>query len=279
VHPPTNTPRFPRGWSAETACRLEATAPKPGNVHPAAEFPDLRYDELVAAGRAIGPAIELACERPLGETILEAVTASRAVTRSNANLGIVLAIAPLAAVNDGEDAAAGIDRVLGSLTGDDGKNVWRAISIAKPGGLGTAASHDLAGPPPCDLLAAMREAAGRDGIARLWATGYRELFDEVVPDLEREHASRGRIDDAIVLAYLRLLSRRPDTLVARKHGEAEARRVSEMAARVLEGDEAGLTNRIEAFDRTLRSPPRRNPGTSADFLAAALYILLREGRL
>jgi triphosphoribosyl-dephospho-CoA synthase len=279
VHPATNTPCFPRGWSAETACRLEATAPKPGNVHPAAEFPDLRYDELVAAGRAIAPAIDLAWERPLGETILEAVKASRAVTRSNANLGIVLAIAPLAAVGDGEDAAHGIERVLGSLTADDARHVWQAIAVARPGGLGTAASHDLAGPPPRDLLAAMREAAGRDGIARLWATGYRELFDEVVPDLEREYASRGRIDDAIVLSYLQLLARRPDTLVARKHGDAEARRVSAMAAATLEGDECGLAGRIDAFDRSLRTPPHRNPGTSADFLAAALYILLREGRL
>jgi triphosphoribosyl-dephospho-CoA synthetase len=52
-----------------------------------------------------------------------------------------------------------------------------------------------------------------------------------------------------------------------------------MAAAALEGDECGLAGRIDAFDRSLRTPPHRNPGTSADFLAAALYILLREGRL
>jgi triphosphoribosyl-dephospho-CoA synthetase len=34
-----------------------------------------------------------------------------------------------------------------------------------------------------------------------------------------------------------------------------------------------------AFDRALRVPRRVNPGTTADLLAAALYILLREERI
>ena len=39
-----------RGWCAAGASILEASAPKPGNVHPAAAFDDLTHAELVAAG-------------------------------------------------------------------------------------------------------------------------------------------------------------------------------------------------------------------------------------
>jgi triphosphoribosyl-dephospho-CoA synthetase len=36
---------------------------------------------------------------------------------------------------------------------------------------------------------------------------------------------------------------------------------------------------IPDFDRFLRSPRRLNPGSTADLTAAALYILVRDGRL
>ena len=36
---------------------------------------------------------------------------------------------------------------------------------------------------------------------------------------------------------------------------------------------------IADFDASLRAPRRLNPGTTADLVAAALYILLRDGRL
>jgi len=118
---------------------------------------------LVAAGRAIAPAIEAAPSQPLGRTILAAVSASRCVTRSNANLGIILAIAPLASVPGAEagrpfrpdDVAA----VLTRLTHEDAADTWKAIALAAPGGMGRRGRWDLAGPPPDDLLAAMSAAA------------------------------------------------------------------------------------------------------------------------
>ena len=271
-----------RGWSAAVASILEASAPKPGNVHPAAAFPDLSYADLVAAGLAIAPAVEDAPRATLGQTILNAVSAARSATRSNANLGIVLAIAPLAAVPD-DAAGAPPDRgrlvasvvdVLGRLTAADAADVWRAIALASPGGMGSAPRHDLAGPPPDDLLEAMRVAAPGDAIARLWTEGYQPLLDGLVADLESEFATGRPVSDAIVTAFLRQLAREPDSLIARKYGPdvaaAVSRRAGQVTARaLLPGD----------FDRFLRAPRRLNPGTTADLTAAALYILLREGRL
>jgi len=273
---------------------LEASAAKPGNVHPAAEFPDLTHMELVAAGLAIAPAMERAAEMPLGQTVLAAVRAARSVTRSNANLGIVLAIAPLAAVPDAPAAPApaapataapataapataapaAVAAVLARLTPADAADVWQAIRLSQPGGLGESPQHDLAGPAPADLLAAMRLAAPRDAIARLWTDGYQSLHAGLVADLLAAIDHGLPLHDAIVDAFLAQLAREPDSLIARKHGLPVALEVSGHAAAARAAPQT-----IPAFDRFLRSPRRLNPGTTADLTAAALYILIRDGRL
>ena len=259
-----------RGWCAAAACILEATVAKPGNVHPGASFPDLDCDELCAAGVAIAPALEAAPTTRLGLTVRRAVAASRGVTRSNANLGIVLALAPLAAADGGDEEA-----VFARLDDADAADVWAAIAVAAPGGLGTAAADDLAGPSPPDLRGAMRRAAAWDRIAALWTDGYAPLRSGLAADLERELAAGATLADAIARGFLRQLVREPDTLVARRHGPEMAADVSRRAAEVLA---AGPRWReaAAAFDAGLRRPRRINPGTTADLVAAALYILLRE---
>jgi len=272
-----------RGWCAAEACRLEATAEKPGNVHPGASFPDLDHAELVAAGRAIAPAIEAAPSRHLGGTILAAVTASRRVTRSNANLGIILAIAPLASVPGAEAGRpfrpADVAAILARLTPRDAADTWEAIALAAPGGMGRRGRWDLAGPPPDDLLAAMAVAAPHDRIARLWVEGWGPLEDGLVADLVAELGEGRPLGEGIVLGFLKQLAREPDTLVARRHGPEVAAAVSRRAAAVLRCPGASWREAAANFDRSLRHPRRVNPGTTADLCAAALYILLRDGRL
>jgi len=278
-----------RGWCAAVASILEASAPKPGNVHPGAAFVDLSHADLVAAGIAIAAPLEDAATRPLGGTILAAVSAARAVAPSNANLGIVLAIAPLAAVPDPPVCDAGpwhgaaplrprpddVAAVLARLTPADAADVWEAIRLAAPGGLGSSPRHDLAGPPPTDLLEAMRLAAARDAVARLWAEGYAPLHDGLVADITAALDAGTPLDDAIVGAFLAQLAREPDSLIARRHGPAVAADVSRRAAAV----RGAGPDALAAFDASLRRPRRVNPGTTADLTAAALYILLRSGRL
>ncbi len=276
-------PPWGRGWCTALACSLEASAPKPGNVYPGANFDDLSYDELIRASAAIAPVMQRAAGQPLGRTILDAVTASRRVTRSNANLGIVLAIAPIAAVSDDAIAATpfrpeSIAAVLATLSPADATSVWRAIALAQPGGMGGRDTWDVAGPAPDHLLAAMHAAATYDQIAHLWAHGYQTLCNGLVRDLLEELHAGHTLGDAIVRSHLRQLAREPDSLIARKHGLECAADVSARAACVL----AQTDNWREAtadFDRHLRWPVRLNPGTTADLLAAGLYILLIDGRL
>ena len=91
------------------------------------------------------------------------------------------------------------------------------------------------------------------------------------------------LSEAIVNAFLRLLADFPDSLICRKCGQAVARHVSTHAAAVLaqgEPGEAAYENALQEFDFSLRvDGHRRNPGTSADVIAAALFVLLRERRL
>lgn len=281
--PADDPPRGGRGWCVAEACRLEATAQKPGNVHPGASFPDLDHAELVAAGRAIAPAIDAAPGSPLGRTILAAVRASRRVTRSNANLGIVLAVAPLASV-PGDDGGRPfrpdeVAAVLARLTPEDAADTWHAIALAAPGGMGRRGRWDLAGPPPDDLLAAMAAAAPHDRIARLWTEGYGPLADGLVLDLLGEIAAGHTLGEAIVRGFLRQLAREHDTLVARRHGAEVAAEVSRRAAAVIARPGDSWREAAADLDRSLRRPLRINPGTTADLCAAALYILLRDGRL
>src|SRR3954464_731850 len=93
----------PTGLCAQIACVLEATARKPGNVHRFADFDDLTHLDFLLSATAIAPVMDEAPRRRAGETVLEAVQATRRVTATNTNLGIVLLLAPLASVSPGED--------------------------------------------------------------------------------------------------------------------------------------------------------------------------------
>src|SRR5438128_9084707 len=86
----------------QLACIWEATARKPGNVHRFRDFADTTYLDFVHSAIAIAPVLGSATERCLGATVLEAIRATRSLTRTNTNLGIVLLLAPLAAVPNNE---------------------------------------------------------------------------------------------------------------------------------------------------------------------------------
>src|SRR5689334_5869820 len=103
----------------ELACLIEATARKPGNVHPGASFDDLTYDDFVAAARISAPILAQAKDLGVGRTVLEAVKATVAETGTNVNLGICLLIAPLAAAPQDQSLKSGVPSILHRLTVDD----------------------------------------------------------------------------------------------------------------------------------------------------------------
>src|SRR5207302_384138 len=89
---------LPTGLCAQLACIWEATARKPGNVHRYRDFSDCGYLDFLLSAAAVAPILEKAGERRVGATVLAGVHATRSVVITNTNLGILLLLAPLAAV-------------------------------------------------------------------------------------------------------------------------------------------------------------------------------------
>ncbi len=269
------------GQCATLACIFEATAPKPGNVHRGADFEDASYPDFVIAASVIGPAMDAAVDVPLGQTILAAVEATRRTVATNTNLGTILLIAPLAKVPRAVPLDVGIGDVLGRLTPVDAHDVYQAILLANPGGLGRVDSADVAGPPPEDLLAAMRLAADRDMVARQYAEGFRHVLTVVVPRITRAIESGLSLSETIVHVHLELMSQFPDSLIARRRGIETAQKAAAMAGAVLSSGRAGdeaYERRLADLDFWLRADGhRRNPGTTADLIAAGLFVSLRDG--
>ena len=120
-----------------------------------------------------------------------AIEATRQVVATNTNLGMVLLLAPLAAVPFGIDLRTGVEDVLVATTVADSSAVYRAIRLAQPGGMGSVAEQDIAEEPTLPLRAVMALAADRDLVARQYADGFREVFDGALPALRKVlHAGR-----------------------------------------------------------------------------------------
>jgi triphosphoribosyl-dephospho-CoA synthase len=263
------------GLAAQIACILEATARKPGNVHRLADFPgDAHYLDFLLSAAAISPVFETSPRIGLAATVYEAVAATRRVVATNTNLGMILLMAPLAAVPDGMPLREGVAEILGRTTVDDARVVYRAIRLANPGGLLEVPEQDIAIEPTIPLLQAMRLAEDRDLVARQYARGYADLFDLALPTLVSAVEWGTELESAIVSAYLLLLAARPDTLIARKRGRAVAEEASRRA------QEAMVTRDFDAFDAWLRGDGHaRNPGATADLIAATLFVALRDGTI
>jgi triphosphoribosyl-dephospho-CoA synthase len=270
--------------AATLACALEACAEKVGNVTPTRGFRDARFDDFALSAQALGAAVADAAPGRVGRAVYRAVAATGQVAPSNTNLGMALLFAPLAAAaraGGGAGLRRRLARVLRGLSVEDARWAYRAIRLARPGGLGRSAVADVARAPAMTLGEAMRLAAGRDAVAAEYARGFPVTFDLALADLRRALARGLSLLDAIVQAHLELLARLPDTLIARKAGAAAAAAVSVRARAVVRaGGVASPRGRaaVRRLDRALRRGGNRlNPGTTADLVAAALFVWLLEG--
>ncbi len=261
------------------ACRLEVLARKPGNVHPQASFDDMTCDDLLRSAELVAPILAATAELGLGAAIFEAVRTTYAVLEKNTNLGIILLLAPLAAVRTGS-LAQGVAQVLAASTVEDARFVYRAIRLANPGGIGRVEAADVLTEPTASLTQVMRLAAERDRVAAQYAGEFRDVFELAVPALLRYSRRTGDWEQSIVGLHLTLMARWPDTLIARKCGNRVAVESARRASAVLDAgwpETDSSETALKEFDEWLRGDGhRRNPGTTADLVAATIYIALRE---
>ncbi len=271
------------GDAAQLACLLEASASKPGNVSRYRDFNNTSFEDFLISAIAIGRAIRRAQWVSVGETIWKAIYDTQRLVGSNTNLGIVLLLAPLAKAYGHGVWRKRLAKVLAELTIDDARQVYQAIRLAAPGGLGQVEEGDVAEEPQITLGEAMALARDRDTIAREYATDFTVTFELACPTLRQYWKDKVDFSKVIVQTYLTILAEIPDTLIVRKNSPAVAEEVSQRAREaILAGGVFSSKGRrqIEELDRFLRDETHHlNPGTTADLVTAALFVMIAEGGL
>jgi len=296
------------------AVLLEVSAyPKPGNVHRTADFEETMYEHFLASAVALAPCFRDAAqngvfvgqgkispdELGMGKLIKETVGHVKSWQRGgNTVLGTIILLMPMA-------SAAGITltkepfsvsrlrkhimRVVESTTPIDAINVYNAISIAKPGGLGKAPKLDVTDMTSrqkilednVSLFDVFRISTSWDSISSEWVTNYSITFDLGYPYFLGMLEETSDVNIATVHTFLKILSEIPDTLIARKSGSAKAQEISNRAKQILEA--GALTTRkgkeqLLQFDDRLRDAKHRlNPGTTADLTVAVLAVAALNG--
>jgi triphosphoribosyl-dephospho-CoA synthase len=266
----------------ERACTDEVMAPKAGNVHPGVGFSNLNWRDFVDSARIVAPILAHTRTLGVGQAIYDSVKATRDRLNTNTNLGIILLLAPMAWAASAKNFRTGVTHCLHSLTENDSRLIYQAIAYAKPGGLGKAEQADVTdqsrGQPTIPILTAMGMAKDRDLIARQYANGFADVFDKAAAWI-REEAPRFNGDRllAIVAAHVRLMSALPDTLIQRKLGIDAMRQAARQAQVVQELGGLLTPAGRKAFadlDNWLRADGhKRNPGATADLIAAGLFVI------
>ena len=319
--------------SAQLAAVLEASGwPKPGNIHRTINHPDARYEHFLAGSIALGSSVEEAALKGFaaakGRLSISKIGVGRLVKKAvrdiaeshnggNTHLGVCLLFIPLAAaaaktyVERGDISLNGlrksVDEIMRSTTPADAAEVYEAIMlVGSPRGLGRVEDNRV--PDLYDkqarrrileegisLFDVMKESSFYDTIASELVTGMEISFEIGYKELVDTFKNTCDINIATVHAFLRILSKVPDTFIARKIGlkkVSDVKRavrigmneiawISEMAERAL--NLGGLTTTegtsfLWEFDRKLQNLGKDyNPGTTADLTATSLMIALLSG--
>lgn len=296
------------GRIATLACVLEVTAPKPGNVHRGADFEDVTFSDFLISAVAVGEVFDQP-DLSVGQYVLQSVRQTEAFVGTNTNLGIVLLLSPLVAA-----VGLGIERGQKQLTSElvaeclravtpaDGRKIFEAIALAKPGGLGDASKFDVKTKQgEVDLMAAMELAADRDLIAKQYTCGLADVFGVGQRLLSQGRSLFADLNSAIVYAHVAWMAHQPDSLIVRKLGLPVAQQAMQRAQKILDAisdtdayrgvlqgkpsclDEASVEQFwrwVADLDFWLRSDGhRRNPGATADLIAATLFVAIYNGEL
>ncbi len=288
VRPP---PERSLARDGQLALLLEVTGtPKPGNVDRAHDHDDLRFEHFVTGAVGALPGLRLAAgsdgERDgddranVGNAFERAVAGMSQQAGGNTQFGALLAVVPLVrAAADGDLSPAGVEAVATATTVEDAADFYRAfehVDVAvedPPDGMEPLDVRRGAAAVPAlrerglTLFDVMERSADRDGLAREWVGGFERSFHAA----DRLRDTEGPVPDRAARVFLELLADEPDTFVAVNHGEATAERVTAQAADALDGERDPWALADELVAEGV------NPGTTADLVAAGLFVALRRG--
>ena len=257
----------------------DVNALKPGNVGRHGAGHGMDCADFIKSAQVVTPIL---CNQRLGlgKRILSSVEATLGAVHCNTNLGMVLLIAPIIRVfeqlvspGDFQDL---IKPTLMSLEQQEAQDIFAAIRLANPGGLGKVDKYDVNSPLDIDIYSAMDAAKERDLIALQYANGYREIVNLGIKCLQNYHNRWNSVEWSVVACYLMYMASFPDSHIRRKHGIEIAEQVRKKTIPVWERfadyDNPGAARGVlTMFDKELKES-EVNPGTCADLTVASLLL-------
>ena len=267
----------------QQACEVELQAFKPGNVSIYADGHDMTVSDFrISAEVSAAPLCNT--DYSLGEKIFYAVKATREAVACNTNLGIILLCAPLiqafSYTHSDFTLRQALHQVLTTTTVDDADWVFKAITLASPGGLGRSDDQDVSGKPSVNLAEAMRLASAKDRIALQYVTDFQDIFDFSVSLYYNGKSKWGDEGWAALSVYAGLLCQFPDSHIERKYGdqysEMVASKMSQLSNELSTAESPEpILPLLYSMDQELKSKGV-NPGTMADMTVATVLTVFLE---
>ncbi len=265
------------------ACEIELQTFKPGNVSVYSEghdmtVADFRLSAQVSAEPLTDP------DYSLGEKIFYAIQATRNAVGCNTNLGIILLCAPLMQAAQSKtpshDLRDALFDVLHSTTQEDANQVFQAIVLASPGGLGESADQDVHQQAEVRLLDAMALAKDRDRIAFQYVSCFKDIFDFAILEYNRAFVLSGDCEWAALTVFTQLLSHFPDSHIERKYGKQYSAWIAEHMILLGKALHTAKTLQdalpmLHSIDNAFKAK-NINPGTTADMTVATITAVLLE---
>ncbi|AHF99497.1 triphosphoribosyl-dephospho-CoA synthase [Halostagnicola larsenii XH-48] len=272
--------------NAELALLLEVCGtPKPGNVDRHRDLEDLLFEHFLAGAVGAQSGLRMAeSGESVGPSFEQSVAGMAEQGGGNTQFGALLLLVPLVKAADDGISRSTAESVVADTTVADAKAFYRAfehvdVFVSEPDpeleALDVRRGSDAA--PALEergltLLDVMDRSVPGDDVAREWIAGFERSFDVA----DRIATARGPVADRAATAFLATLAERPDTLVAKRRGGETAAEVTERAADILRTDgRATDRDAVESFADELVSRGI-NPGTTADLIAAGLFIALEN---
>jgi triphosphoribosyl-dephospho-CoA synthase len=259
-----------------------SSTPKPGNVDRGHDFHDIGFHHFLTSAVSSYPVFRQAAEGASGPgaLILEGVTAWQSWNlSSNTHFGSLVLMIPLAlAAGRRGELQEELKRVLNQSTTEDALAFYRAFSQAgarvvdvQSFSLTDQKWEQSLQESGKSLLDLMRLSAGHDLVAREWSTYYQRCF--ALSDRMTDLIIKKGWNEGVVRSYLEALAEAPDSLVQAKFGIKTAQEVSRRAAQALEDPtlKQALRLDLELLEQDI------NPGSTADLIAASLFIALLRG--
>jgi len=259
-----------------------SSSPKPGNVDRCHDFSDIGFHHFLASAVSAYPVFRKAANgrSSAGSLILEGVEAWQTWNlNSNTHFGSLVLMIPIAiaAVKPGE-LQAELRDVLEKTTVIDAIDFYRAFEKAKArvAEVDNLSLNDKNWQKAVlgsgkTLQELMRLSSKHDIVAREWSTNYERSF--LLADRLAKKISRWGLNDGVVRTFLEALAEVPDSLICAKFGAELAHQVSGLAGDALQDDTLGKAHEL---DRDLLAQDI-NPGSTADLMAASLFISLLRG--